>query len=171
MEYICAYFDTQGFYINGSYHPVEVVIFDNEYLVHVKVAKTCDCNPSSKEENQIKYLETNHHGFRYDNWCGGIDPYELKEMLLAFYQSCRSNTKLLVACRSKEAESLLDNFNIPKLNINESYGASFKQIDLKNEPCYLHCIPTVNYKCSLNIVQYMKKHMDFVKENGIDVID
>ena len=168
MDYICSYFDTQGFYIDKTYHPVEAAIIGDGQLIHLKVAKKCDCSPTSSELCQIKFLSNHHHGLDINR--DGVSKEQLKDMMVRCYRSCRTSSKFMVGCRSKESEELLDWMGIPFVNVNHLYGATFNIIDTKRKPCNFHSNNSVNYKCSLSIVQDLSAYMKKYKK-GIDVID
>lgn len=157
MEYICSYFDTQGFYIGNSFHPVEAVMYGDSFLVQTRVAKTCDCHPSSSERNQMRYLKENHHGLEINR--EGVPLTDLKELMKAFYKGVKNNKKFLVGVRSREAETFLDKLNIPVLNINLLYGATFNAITSGHKPCMFHKNQSTTIKCSLNIVQDMEQYI------------
>lgn len=159
MEFICCYFDTQGFYINETYHPIEVAMSGDNFLWHTRVAKKCGCQPSGSEKSQMRYLTENHHGLRAES--EGSMLCEVKELVKGMYESNRTEKKFLVACRSRESEFMLKRFNIPFININDKYGATFAKIKKGRKPCILHGYKMdESIKCSLNLIQDMEQ---FVK--------
>lgn len=168
MDHICAYFDTQGFYINNLFHPAEVALLADGRIIHLKVRKACDCSLSQDEKNQAKYLTTYLHGLEINN--EGVSSQEMKEIIVKYFRASRKNGYVLAACKSKQAEELLDWMDIPFVNINNLYGASFKSIDDDRKPCINHKQNAMKYKCSHSIVQDMYTYMKKYK-NGIDVID
>ena len=139
MEFF-AYFDTQGFYIDGYYHPAECTILTDDYLVHVKVKKTCDCAPTSRDTKQLNYLKYHHHGFQLDDVENGIEYSDLKVYLIDLGRHAKE-THQEVACRSKEAQMILDRFEVPNININRVFSATFNTINLHYKPCYYHSYP------------------------------
>ena len=159
MEYICGYFDTQGFYVSNAYHPVEAVMSGDHFLWQCHIGKFCKCCPTSSERSQISYLTENHHGLEFNKV--GASMIDLKELMVAFYRGVKSKQKFLIACRSRESEMFLSKCNVPFININHMYGASFAAITKGRKPCILHKNESVNMKCSLNIVQDMET---FVKD-------
>lgn len=162
MEYICAYFDTQGFYINSVYHPIEVAMSGDETIWQVRVAKKCSCCPTKSERSQMHYLTENHHGL--ESSVKGVILSEVKEMVISFYKACRTNKHFLVACRSREAETMLDKFNIPFININHMHGATFNAIKTGRKPCLMHKSTSALMKCSLNLILDME---NFIRQNQI----
>lgn len=168
MDHICAYFDTQGFYINNVYHPAEVSLLADGRLIHLKVRKSCDCSFSQEERKQANYLTSYHHGLEISN--DGVSKDEMKEMMVKYFRASRTNGYVLTGCRSKQAEELLDWMDIPYVNINNLYGVTFKAIDGGRKQCINHKENVIKFKCSLSIVQDMATYMKKYK-NGIDVVD
>lgn len=165
----CGYFDTQGFYIDGRFHPVEIAVLSENFLFHAKVAKECPCVPSKEEKSQISYLINNHHGLKYTEG-DGVNNADLTVLIKEFHESSAEGLTCDWAVRSKEAEIVLRRLDIPCVNINERYDATFKKIDKKNLPCYLHDPQWPRFKCSLNIVQYMKQYVDYIKLTARDEV-
>lgn len=62
MEIFCAYFDVQGFYIDGVFHPVEICMKTKKEIFHSRVKKDCNCRPSNQENKSMVYLTKNYHG-------------------------------------------------------------------------------------------------------------
>ena len=157
MNYICAYFDTQGFTINKSFHPAEAAMSSKTLLIQVAIAKTCDCEPSWDEKQSIRYLVKKHHGISTN--AGGIKPKEFQNLCETFYLSCRSKEKFLVAVKSKEAQEYLKELNIPSINIEKEYGATYNKIKTGRVPCNFHGNKADYIRCSLNNVHDMRSFM------------
>jgi hypothetical protein len=94
---------------------------------------------------------------------------ELEEAVKTFFKGTRNKNQFLVACKSKEAETLLDNFDIPNINIIDHYGATHKKINRDRLPCNLHNSDSKSIHCSLNIILDMEKYIYDFKHGKFDV--
>ena len=135
MEIFCGYFDTQGFYIDGVFQPVEVCFITAKETLHTLVKKNCSCSPSIEEKKSIYYLTKKYHGLKLSN--SGIDIKSLRYIIRKMYNKAICRTSAYVACKSKEAEDLLDPFGIENMNLN-SMGRDFKDINTRTRPCSFH---------------------------------
>ena len=88
----------------------------------------------------------------------GVSIVDLEFYLYGIARRCKEE-QMKVACRSKEAQEILDQYDVPNVNINTTYYATFNKINFQNVPCYHHTFIDNNIRCSLNIVQYMRKYM------------
>uniref|UniRef100_A0A158P4E8 Uncharacterized protein n=1 Tax=Tetranychus urticae TaxID=32264 RepID=A0A158P4E8_TETUR len=160
LRSICAYFDTQGYYINGNYHPVEVSMFGKGQIIHLNLEKTCSCEFSKEEVHSIM---RNDHGLKPRK--RGINDDKMANIIKFFYKSFRSFPADMVGVISKESEMILKSLKIPTVNLGDKYDASFSTIRSGRRPCYLHARKGASIKCSLNIVQDLYHYIDKIIRN------
>lgn len=155
MDIFCAYFDVQGFYINGLFHPAEVCMITKKDIYHVKVKKSCNCNPTKQEQKNITYLTKYHHGLEITE--EGIHFKRLRWDLKKIYNRVLAEPSIYIACKSKEAAELLDFYSLPNLNLND-FNVNHVDIDTGRRPCRFHD-QSKQFKCSYNIVKDLKRHV------------
>lgn len=68
----------------------------------------------------------------------------------------KSEPSIYIACKSKEAEDLLDFFGLPNMNLN-ALNVCHGNINSGQPPCRFH--KRGDYKCSFNIVKDLKHFM------------
>lgn len=160
MEYVCAFFDVQGFYFNDKFYPREAALLGTKSLVHLSINNELTMQKLNHHDQRIcNYLSNMHHGLNLSaTKQDGSSIAELKETIKIFYHFAHNEEKFLVACKSCEAERMLRELDIPRINLLE-YGGTCREIDDGNRsPCHLHTIcRKAKVNCSLNLVVMMKK--------------
>ena len=156
MDRICGYFDTQGFYHKGLFHPLEVAVLGG--CVTMSAAVDHNLNPtkfSKKDKKNVNFAEK-YHGIPCCSTNQRMDPQLLPIMLQNFYEGRATDSKYLIACKSLEAERILTTLAIPCINIVDQ-GATWKNISNGRKPCHLHLNGD---KCSLNAVLDLNNWVD-----------
>lgn len=153
MEHISCYVDTQGFYYKQKFYPREIAICSKfgTHCFTIDHGIKYD-SLSWYERRSVSHCTKNHHGLPFEAKTGlplKLVPKVLKHM---FEAACDSD-HFLAGVKSKEAESMLKELEIPRMNL-QRYGACWKQFDGNYNPCNLHINPG---RCSLNAVICMKK--------------
>uniref|UniRef100_A0A158P513 Maelstrom domain-containing protein n=1 Tax=Tetranychus urticae TaxID=32264 RepID=A0A158P513_TETUR len=158
MDIICAYFDTQGFSVDGTFLPREICLLNDSATINLMVDQIYS-KPTDKEKIQIEYLTNKFHGLELVPKASVKEDYA-KTLIKLFYEFSRDGRKYYMACKSKESENYLTELHIPVLNILQVYGATHKTINRDQKPCTFHNRDDNYLKCSLNIVQDMKIFID-----------
>lgn len=158
MDIICAYFDAQGFTIDGVFQPREICLLNDNSIINLIVNQKY-FQPTEKEKIQIEYLTNKFHGLDLEPKNSVKEDYA-KTLIKLFYEYSLEGRKYYMACKSKESEKYLTELHIPVLNILEVYGATHKAINRGQKPCTFHNRDDDYLKCSLNIVKDMKIFID-----------
>ena len=135
MDIFCAYFDVQGFYINGIFHPAEMCMISKKETFHAKVKKDCNCKPSKEERKSMIYLTANHHGLALTD--EGVHFRRMQSMVTKVYHRSKSEPSIYIACKSKESSDLLDYFGLPNVHLNK-LNVSHEEIDSERRTCHFH---------------------------------
>ena len=114
---------------------------------------------------QSNRVSTSHHGL---NLCAeeknGISLKQMKEYINQYFHLSSTVDKYLIAVKSKDAEEIVRELGIPRMNIL-LYGATHKEItnDVRT-PCHHHTISKDSkIVCSLNTVIRM---YEWYREGG-----
>ena len=153
------FFDVRGFYVGGVFHPREVALLGPKCVLSVSVLSNIDVSTLTKtDRDSMKYLERDHHGMKFvTSPKYGVTIGELQETVKHFYNIVRDEDDYLVAVKSKEAENILPELRIPRINILK-YGGTYKEITTSDRlPCHLHAVKRRIIRCSLNIVIAMQE--------------
>lgn len=158
MDDICGYFDTQGFRIHKVYYPKEIACLSVSEIMCLKVSIASDVPDYPLPSLEIDYLTKNHHGLEFNTSDDlQLTRKEFGDLLKEFYDIVKSPERQVIAVKSREAEEIMMEFNIPTLNIL-SFGGTHKAIrDIDRLPCPHHVIQKPFIKCCLNNVIMMKK--------------
>lgn len=158
MDDICGFFDTQGFRMNKVYHPKEIACLSDSEIICLKVSVDVDEPDYPFPLADVTYLTQNHHGLELNSPDDlHISREAFGSILKEFHDVVKSPNKNIIAVKSREAEEILNEFNIPTINIL-SIGCTHKAIkDIDRLPCSHHIIQAPFIKCSLNTVLMMKK--------------
>ena len=167
MEYICCYFDTQGFYFNDKFYPREFAVLSQTGASVFSVDHGLKFQDLSwYERRSAIHNIRNHHGLSFEAK-RGVNIAAIKPIITAFYKANVDLDHFLVACKSKEAEAILKDFGIPRINL-ERLGASWKAFEGNPDACAFHVNPG---KCSLNAVFGMKKWIDRGGKKSVSLPD
>lgn len=170
MDYICCYFDTQGFYHNNKFYPREIAVLSEAGATVFSVDHGLKLEQlSASDQRQATYLTNHHHGLPFQVKTG-TELNKIDGLISTFYDMNIDDDHFLIACRSKEAEEILKSLGIPRLNIGK-LGATWSNMLPRLEPCALH---KKIGKCSLNAVIGMKKWVEKgpayqIQQRGQDV--
>ena len=161
MDKICAFFDCQGFYIDGDFAPREAAYTDFYKTCHFSVDPNWKCSTISEaDQRSSAYLMENHHGLSILMGDGENLP---ADMLKLEIEKCYRRTRSVfrVAVKSKEADEYLASCGIPTINLL-IYGATHKNIDDGSvHPCSLHCKDIcAKPRCALANVHLMRKWVE-----------
>lgn len=160
MDYICGFFDVQGFYCENVFFPREAAIAGDKTVVHLSINNELTlAKLTSKEQKCVSYLSNFHHGLDLSAAKNtGVTIEELKVTLQTFYNFASNTDKYLIAVKSCEAEKILRDLGIHRINVLD-YGGTSKEIDDgKQAPCHLHTVSKKpGTKCALNIVIMLQK--------------
>lgn len=164
MDYICGFFDTQGFYYNDQYFPREVALLSKTTCIGLSIdhgLKFSDL--SSSDKKQANYNTKYHHGLPFNSKNCGMSVSGMKKTIRDFYETYATNDQFLIACKSKEAEAILRSVRIPRINL-ENMGATWNAFGFVPRACHLH-VEGMDKKCSIAAVNALK---EWVKKKIIE---
>lgn len=154
MEFICAYFDVQGFYHGKTFYPRELALASKRgsSLINIDHGITLD-SLSEDDKKAVVYNLRYGHGLPFDG-AGGLKLNNVRNALMGYWKATSDPQQPLVAVKSAEAEAIFKRFKIPVINLLKA-GATWETIACSGSGCWMHVGPS--NKCSLLAVNHMKK--------------
>lgn len=144
--------DIQGFLLNDGYLVKELAISDGNMINHYLFKPDVPYNRlTSKEKQQIQWLENNHHTLRYSD--GHVNLSELKGILQRF--TAKSD---LIFVKGHQKVNVLKKYgvNTPIINLEYVQNAP-KLVQTKSACCFYH---KNNLKiCSISNVNILSAYL------------
>lgn len=152
MSNICAFFDVQGFHLNGQFLPREIACLSEASTIHFAVnhgKRASDITP--QDDWSISMVVNEIHGLPFQCNGQGLLPNQAFSLLATFYGSSTTQDKFLVGYVSSDAEGILRKLAIPRVRI-------VLTSDDTSPPCQLH--PNqAKYQCALkNVVKMWREY-------------
>lgn len=160
MDYICGYFDAQGFYSKDQFYPREIALLSKSVCVGLNINHGLRLNEQTLADvARAEYNTRFIHGLSFKGKNAGMSISAMRVTILEFYETYRDADRFLIACKNKEAEAILRSLKIPRINL-ETYGANWNSSEFTNfRACHLHEAGK-DRKCSLVAVNGLKEWVE-----------
>ena len=129
MDYICGFFDVQGFYIGEVFYPREIALLCGRNVFCASIVNNIRLDRMSNTEKiAVQNVSSTHHGLNFSaSRNTGISEKDMKKTIKSFYYICSNADVFLLAVKSKEAETILRNLGIPRINL-VPYGGTRRSV-------------------------------------------